>query len=133
MDGSMTTSQGVPPVMAVLANLPVRDMTVSAEWLSRLLGRPADAQPMDGLSDWYFGDAGTIQLTLDPQRAGGGTLTIQVNDLSAAQLALADRGIDLTFDDTTSTKVKFGEALDPDGNLVTLVEAIGGFSPTGTT
>lgn len=126
----MTTSDALP-VSAVLAGLPVSDMAVSAEWLSRLLGRPADAQPMDGLSDWYFDGGGTIQLVLDPQRAGGGILTLQVNELSAARSALADRGIDLTFDDTTSSKVKFGEVSDPDGNLVTLVEAIGEFSPTG--
>jgi catechol 2,3-dioxygenase-like lactoylglutathione lyase family enzyme len=127
----MTTPPSALPVSAVLASLPVRDMAESAEWLSRFLGRPADAQPMDGLSDWYFEGVGTIQLVLDPQRAGGGILTLQVNDLSAALSALADRGIDLRVDDTTSTKVKFGEVSDPEGNLVTLIEAIGDFNPTG--
>lgn len=59
---------------------------------------------------------------LDPERAGGGLVTINVSDAGAVASALADNGIELDVDDTTSDKVLFGTVVDPDGNAVTIVE-----------
>jgi hypothetical protein len=109
-------------VTNVLAALAVSDIGASVEWTTRLLGRPPDARPMDTLVEWSFEPHGTLQLVLDPDRAGGSLVTLQVADIGTARTALADRGIALAYDDTTSTKVKFGELADPDGNAITLVE-----------
>jgi len=37
----------------------------------------------------------------------------------------------LSYDDTTSANVKFSRLTNPDGNSITLVEPLPGFSPTG--
>jgi catechol 2,3-dioxygenase-like lactoylglutathione lyase family enzyme len=112
-------------VTRALAALAVADIPAAAEWTTRLLGRPADSRPMDSLAEWSFGDHGTLQLVLDPERAGGSRVTLQVHDIAAARRGLAARGIAFSYDDTTSTIVKFGQIVDPDGNAITLVEPIG--------
>ncbi|MGH9214299.1 MAG: VOC family protein [Acidimicrobiales bacterium] len=112
-------------VTSALAGLAVSDIATSVEWATRLLGRPADSRPMDTLVEWSFGPHGTLQLVLDPERAGGSLVTLQVADIAAAGRGLADRGIAFSYDDTTSTKVKFGQVNDPDGNAITLVEPLG--------
>jgi catechol 2,3-dioxygenase-like lactoylglutathione lyase family enzyme len=109
-------------VTRALAALAVRDIDAAVDWATRLLGRPPDARPMDTLVEWHFEPQGALQLVLDPARAGGSVVTLQVADIAAAQTELAGRGVDLDYDDTTSTKVKFAQLTDPDGNAVTLVE-----------
>lgn len=117
---------GTLDVTNVLSGLAVRDMDAAGEWMTRLLGRPADAQPMDGLADWHLPPHGTLQLVLDPDRAGGSMVTLHVPDIAAARAELAERDLDLRYDDTTSAKVKFGHLTDPDGNSITIVEALAG-------
>ena len=119
-------------VTNVLCGLAVRDMEPACEWMARLIGRPADARPMDGLADWHLPPHGTLQLVLDPDRAGGSVITLHVPDIAAAQAALAERGLELRYDDTTSTKVRFGQLVDPDGNSITLIEAVPGFDPAAS-
>lgn len=116
----------------VLSGLAVRDMGAASEWMARLIGRPADARPMAGLADWHLPPHGTVQLVLDADRAGGSVITLHVPDIADVQAELAERGIDLRYDDTTSTKVKFGQLVDPDGNSITIVEAVGGFDPAAS-
>jgi hypothetical protein len=41
------------PVNRVLAGVAVADVDSAIRWYERLLGRPADALPMDGLAEWY--------------------------------------------------------------------------------
>ena len=108
-------------VSNVLCGLAVRDVDAASEWMTRLLGRPADARPMAGLAEWHLPPNGSLQLVLDPERAGGSMLTLQVPDIAAAQADLAERGLDLRYDDSTSLKVKFGQLSDLDGNSITIV------------
>jgi hypothetical protein len=117
-------------VAGVLAALAVSDMEKAIEWTTRLFGRPPDARPMETLADWDFGPQGTLQLVLDPDRAGGSLVTLHVQGIAAARARLAERGITLDYDDTTSTKVKFGQLSDPDGNAITLVEPLGNSDTT---
>ncbi|MEE6272420.1 VOC family protein [Georgenia wangjunii] len=119
-------------VSNVLSGLAVSDMETATDWMSRVIGRPADARPMDGLADWQLQPHGTLQLVLDPDRAGGSMVTLHVPDIAATQAQLAERGLDLQYDDTTSIKVKFGELIDPDGNSITIVEALPGFDPSAS-
>ncbi len=46
------------PVNRVLAALAVADVDSAVPWYERLLGRPADALPMDGLAEWHSPRAG---------------------------------------------------------------------------
>lgn len=56
-------------------------------------------------------------------------VALQVPDLAEAQQLLARHDVTLDFDDTTSSKVKFGQLTDPDGNSITLIESLPGFDP----
>jgi glyoxylase I family protein len=73
----------------VLAGLPVSDIKAAIDWFTRLLGRGSDAEPMEGLAEWDVARHQTVQLVLDPQRAGAGMVTLQVSDIAAARDALA--------------------------------------------
>jgi hypothetical protein len=111
------------PVNRVLAALAVADVDSALGWYERLLGRPADALPMEGLAEWHFPQSGAIQLVEDADRAGRSLLTLEVDDLNRELLTLRERGLDPgPMDDTTSDKVLFAAVTDPEGNAITLVE-----------
>ena len=42
----------------VLADVAVDDFASALTWYERLLGRPADAAPMDGLAEWHLAEDG---------------------------------------------------------------------------
>ena len=109
-------------VEKVLAELAVGDQATALEWYERLFGRPADALPMDGLAEWHF-PAGALQVWVDPDRAGRGLLTLQVDDLRAQVAEVAERGVLVEpIDDASSDVVFFVTLGDPDGNQITFVE-----------
>jgi predicted enzyme related to lactoylglutathione lyase len=107
----------------VLAGLAVADVDSALPWYERLLGRPADALPMDGLAEWHFPQSGAIQVIANPDRAGRSLLTLSVDDLERELDTLRERGLDPdAIDDQTSDKVLFATVADPEGNTITLVE-----------
>jgi catechol 2,3-dioxygenase-like lactoylglutathione lyase family enzyme len=111
------------PVKRVLAALAVADVDSARRWYERLLGRPADALPMDGLAEWHFPQDGVIQLVEDADRAGRSLLTLGVDDLKRELVTLRERSLEPgAMDDTTSDMVLFATLSDPDGNAITLVE-----------
>jgi predicted enzyme related to lactoylglutathione lyase len=111
------------PINRVLAGVAVADVDSAIRWYERLLGRPADALPMDGLAEWYFPQIGVIQVVQDADRAGRSLLTLGVDDLEEELGSLRERGLDPgAMDDTTSDKVLFATVTDPEGNAITLVE-----------
>jgi predicted enzyme related to lactoylglutathione lyase len=106
----------------VLAGLAVRNVDEAKRWYEVFFGRPADAEPMAGLAEWRT-PGGVLQLVHDEQRAGGSLVTVWVADARGALAELATRGgPEVKLDDTTSDKVLFATACDPDGNAVTVVE-----------
>jgi predicted enzyme related to lactoylglutathione lyase len=111
------------PITRVLAALAVSDVDAALSWYERLLGRPADALPMDGLAEWHYPQSGVIQVVEDADRAGRSLLTLGVDDLKRELAILQERGLDPgAMDDTTSDKVMFATVTDPEGNAITLVE-----------
>ena len=111
------------PVNRVLAALAVADVDSELHWYERLLGRPADALPMEGLAEWHFPQSGVIQLVEDAERSGRSLLTLNVDDLDRELATLRERRLDPgAIDDTTSDKVLFATVTDPEGNTITLVE-----------
>jgi catechol 2,3-dioxygenase-like lactoylglutathione lyase family enzyme len=119
----------VMPVNDVLAGIAVADLDSALGWYERLLGRPADAIPMDGLAEWHFADTGSIQLIRDAERAGNALLTLSVDDLREHVAVLDQRGLTPgAIDDTSSERVLFASITDPEGNTITLVEQRSAYS-----
>ena len=59
----------------------------------------------------------------DADRAGRSLLTLSVDDLKQKLARLRERGLDAdAMEDTTSDKVLFATATDPEGNAITPVE-----------
>jgi predicted enzyme related to lactoylglutathione lyase len=111
------------PVKSVLAGIPVADFDSALAWYERLLGRGADQRPMDGLAEWTFPGTGSIQVIADSERAGGGLLTLAVDDLRKEITQIEGRGLDFgSIDDQTSDKVLFATIVDPEGNAITMIE-----------
>ena len=108
----------------VLAVAAVKDRDAALPFYERLFGRPADVLPMPVDAEWNAG-ATTLQVVQDPERAGGSMLTLLVEDLRAYVAALAERGVPVgEIDDQTSDAVRFVQVDDPEGNRITLVEAV---------
>ncbi|WP_406147931.1 VOC family protein [Streptomyces sp. NBC_01012] len=106
----------------VLAVAPVMAVQPAVEWYERLLGRPADARPMDGLADWHISPSGWLQVFESPEQAGGALVNLVVDDLDRALSDLTDRGITAGEIQPGSRGVRFSAVHDPDGNRVTLIE-----------
>jgi glyoxylase I family protein len=78
----------------VLAVVPVSDLDRADTWYEALFGRPADNRPMSTLLEWQVTDAGWVQVTVDPDRAGTGLLNLAVDGLEASKNELAKRGVE---------------------------------------
>ncbi|MFJ8981221.1 VOC family protein [Streptomyces sp. NPDC102282] len=106
----------------VLAVAPVMAIEPAVEWYERLLGRPADARPMDGLADWHISPYAWLQVFQSPEQAGGSLVNLVVDDLDRTLSALEGRGITAGETRPGSRGVRFAAVHDPDGNRVTLIE-----------
>lgn len=102
-------------VKNVLASVPVKDLSSAKAWYERLLGRPADSTPMPELAEWKFEGGGWLQVYQGPERAGGGSVTLVVENMDRTLRDLEDLGIDTSAQgsgaETRTVMVK-----DPDGN-----------------
>ena len=109
------------PLNAIYANLACSDLARSRDWYGMLFDRDPDASPMEGLLEWHHERKAGFQLFEQPDRAGHGTATLIVSDLTEERERLARSGIDIA-------EIEQGDAVrilrlsDPDDNLVVLAE-----------
>ncbi|MCU1388301.1 MAG: glyoxalase [Ilumatobacteraceae bacterium] len=109
-------------VSIVMAQLIVSDLDRSVDFYSRLFGRAPDASPMEGLREWYFDNAGAIQVYEESERAGVSGATINVGDLDAELAALDAAGIDHE-PLVEANYVRVVQLADPDQNRIVLTGA----------
>lgn len=109
-------------VHSILAVVPVTDFDLARTWYERLLGRPADSQPMPELADWQITDSGWLQVFRDVERAGTTQVNLAVHDLAEHLAAITERGLTPGEIDTASEFVRLCAIEDPDGNTITFVE-----------
>ena len=105
-------------VAAVFAGVAVADFESTLPWYERLLGRPADERPMDGLAQWHISETALFQVLQEPERAGKSIVGLSVADLGREVAALRDRGLTPEVEEQTSEKVLFEIFIDPEGNKV---------------
>ncbi len=82
------------------AGLPVDDYAASYDWYVRLLGRPADVFPHASEAVWRLNLGCSIYVVQNSQRAGGGLVTLALDDLDAHETHLREAG--LAFDEQVS-------------------------------
>lgn len=105
-----------------LASLAVKDLTTSAAWYGKLIGRPSSS-PMSEVKEWTFAGGGSLQLYEDPHRAGQGSCTLTVDDIDSHVAKLRLLGID-TSQRSAGPRVKTVMVADPDGNHLAFAQAI---------
>ena len=118
--------------LTVFAGLPVRDLESANRWYSQLLGRGPDASPAPFIPDYYLAhdrvpEHGTLQLREDAGRAGGGLVTLNVDDVSVIADSLKALEVPfgtqtLPIEAETVSAVTVGSFEDPDGNAITVVQ-----------
>jgi predicted enzyme related to lactoylglutathione lyase len=106
----------------VLASIAVKDVKAAAEWYARLLGS-AGTSPMPEVLEWRFPRGGCLQVYQLPERAGQGSCTLAVNDLTAEIRKLEQIGVD-TSARTSNERVSTVMITDPDGNHIALARAV---------
>ncbi|RFU20745.1 VOC family protein [Geodermatophilus marinus] len=103
----------------VLAQATVRDLPAAERWYTTLFGRRPDARPMDGLLEWHLTGGSGVQVWVEPPRAGGSTVVLDVDGLDEVAARLRGDGIDHPGpEQATSSRVL--RLTDPDGNRVVL-------------
>ncbi len=109
------------PIVNALAGIMVRHFETSVAWYEKVLGRPPDARPMDGLAEWKLPDGAWIQVYQDRDRAGFSSVTFQVTSFEQQLEELTAKNIHLGAM-TTSDYVKTVTVKDPSGNRVVFAE-----------
>ncbi|KFF58029.1 hypothetical protein JF66_21685 [Cryobacterium sp. MLB-32] len=107
----------------ITVGVPVHDLKRAITWYQSAfeLGEP-DQIPLDGLAEFDLG-AFWLQLTVDPELAGHGGLSvnISVKDASAERQKFAHQGLNVTELQRFEGVVEFFELTDLDGNKIGFV------------
>ncbi len=110
----------MPRVKNVVAVLPVADHAAAVAWYKQWIGRDPDVEPVEGVAEWQLAENALIQVSHDPETAGGTNVVIGVEDLDAHVANLAAEGVtcgeiqDYGF-------IKLSDVTDPGGNKISFV------------
>lgn len=124
-DSARATGENGSNLASVVAVVPVKDHEAAMAWYRSWIGREADLVPTDGVAEWNLAGNGWLQVSLDPDHAGGTTVVIGVNDIEAQRSACGAVGVTVSEVQDYGF-IKIVEAQDPDGNKVVFVQETGG-------
>jgi catechol 2,3-dioxygenase-like lactoylglutathione lyase family enzyme len=102
--------------MELFAGMPVSDLARAKDFYTRLLGRQPSFLPNDREAVWTLDDRQHVYVVEDGQRAGGGHVTLFVDNLGRWAKQAAERRIEPTTEETYANGVRKLEYHDPDGN-----------------
>lgn len=105
----------------VLAVVPVSNLAISQVWYERLFGSAATNVPMDTLAEWRVTETGFVQVTVDVERAGSGSINFAVDDLEDHMAGLRARGLTPGETINANKGVQLCPIDDPDGNTITFI------------
>ena len=108
-------------VTCTFAGLPVTDYATAYDWYVALLGRPADMFPHETEAVWRLTASGAMYVVEDPTRAGGGLLTVAVNEIDTQERRLRAAGLSLE-ERVTGDAPRRLVVTDPDGNRLTFFQ-----------
>jgi catechol 2,3-dioxygenase-like lactoylglutathione lyase family enzyme len=108
------------PITHLFAGVAVSDFAAAYDWYERLFARAADMFPCEGEAVWRVTPVASIYVTVDPERAGGGLLTIAVSDLDAHAQGLGTDGVAIA--ESSEGPPRRLSVRDGDGNTITFFE-----------
>jgi catechol 2,3-dioxygenase-like lactoylglutathione lyase family enzyme len=110
-----------PVITYAFAGLQVTDYVEAYDWYLRVLGRPADMFPHATEAVWWLTSTGAIYVVEDSARAGGGLLTVAVDDLGEVETRL--RQAEIAFTEIAAAQAPRRLVVeDTDGNRITFFE-----------
>ena len=104
--------------MDLFAGIRVSDLEKAKEWYSRLLGAEPSFFPNDEEAVWTLSEHCHVYVLLDAERAGGGLVTLFVEDWDGIVESIAERGVEPTKKETYSNGVRKATFHDADGNEI---------------
>ena len=107
----------------MFAGLPVAEYGAARAWYETFFGRPPDLVPNENEAAWQLSGDGWVYVVGDRERAGGGLVTLLVDDLDEHVVALAGRGIAAEPIETYRSGARKTVFADPDGNEIGLGQA----------
>jgi catechol 2,3-dioxygenase-like lactoylglutathione lyase family enzyme len=113
-------------ISVAFAGIAVADYETARAWYERLLGREPDMVPTEGEAAWQLAEAGWLYVVADAERAGSSLLTLLVDDLDEHLAQLAGRRLFPDGSQMIPGVVRKATFTDPDGNLVTFGQSLGG-------
>jgi hypothetical protein len=102
-------------VTNALASIAVSDLSTSTDWYGTFLGR--GNQPMPEVVEWQFERGGGLQIYAAPERSGGSSCTLVVDNIDEIARRLRGLGID-DVAPATNDRVDTVMVKDPDGNSI---------------
>jgi predicted enzyme related to lactoylglutathione lyase len=107
----------------VFAGIAVSDYAAARAWYENFFGRAPDLVPHDNEAAWQLAAGGWVYVVRDGARAGGGLVTVLVEDLDARLAALSERGVAASRIETYDSGARKAIVEDPEGNEIGLGEA----------
>ena len=104
--------------MELFAGIPVSDLKRALDWYGRLLGAEPSFFPNDAEAVWTLSEHRHVYVLLDAERAGGGLVTLFVEDYDGIVESIAERGVEPTKKETYSNGVRKATFHDADGNEI---------------
>jgi predicted enzyme related to lactoylglutathione lyase len=106
----------------VFAALHVSERDAVLDWYQRLFGREPNFLPNDVEAVWQVTESASIYILADGARAGGGEVTLVVDDLERERATLVTRGIVAEPIVVIPEAGRKSRVLDPDGNMIWFLE-----------
>ena len=108
------------PIRNALASVAVKDLENSVRWYEKVIGRTA-SRPMPEVAEWSFEHGGGLQVYRLPERAGRGSCTLIVSNLSEQEANLTRNNV-AVGDKLSSELANVVMVKDPDGNSIAFAE-----------
>ena len=102
--------------MILFAGLRVRDIAAARDWYERVFDGSPDLVPHEREVAWQLAQEGWIYVLEEPENAGGGLVTLVVEELDAEVERLRERGVEAEL--VTEGRVRKAVVRDVDGNEI---------------
>jgi len=100
-----------------ITSIPVKSISKSREWYSRLFGKGPDLEPFPGNVEFKIGGA-WVQLMENEVKPSSWTILFAVRDLSRERERLRENHIKATSIKTSPGVISWFDLTDPDGNAM---------------
>lgn len=109
---------------SLVSVIPVKDFAISCKWYALWIGRVADFEPVPDIAEWKICTGGWLQVRVDHAHAGSTVIVLGTDNLLAERAIFERAGISPSEVNEVPGVVRTCDVIDPDGNVITLVEEI---------